>query len=169
MWSTVGITICILCLVIERAAGNGNPPGGHDTHNTGGNANPTANQLPHTLAPTHPVITGQLFTDTTYPESTTSAATGSQTTAYSGSTVSEPPTVAPTTVPPPLTTEGTPQIQPALPTSAGCISYNATKHPCKDNSACSLSHVKEVICPDEKEAFYCPITCGCCPVAAHDS
>ncbi|KAH3860075.1 fibropellin-1-like [Dreissena polymorpha] len=47
-------------------------------------------------------------------------------------------------------------------TNPACVNYDNSVHPCKDNSACTLPHVKGVICPDLNEAHYCPVTCGCC-------
>ncbi|KAH3868113.1 uncharacterized protein LOC127867708 [Dreissena polymorpha] len=43
-----------------------------------------------------------------------------------------------------------------------CDYFNATLHRCKDSSACGLSLVYDVICPDPAEIIYCPHTCGCC-------
>ncbi|KAH3868114.1 hypothetical protein DPMN_031253 [Dreissena polymorpha] len=43
-----------------------------------------------------------------------------------------------------------------------CGYFNATRLPCKDNSACGLPNVLRVLCPDPAEVIYCPQKCGCC-------
>ncbi|KAH3860272.1 hypothetical protein DPMN_023166, partial [Dreissena polymorpha] len=94
--------------------------------------NPAPNTTQSTSKPTDPPTSKETSTSRTTHQSTTEAT----------STSSPVPTPAP---------------QPS-----DCSEFNKTLHGCHDNSACLIPHVLAVICPDPKEAKYCPTKCGCC-------